>query len=62
MANRPATFTQADVTRAAKGVLAAGLSVARVEIGQDGRIIVRCKDDELTPGGVEEIDKSLGIR
>jgi hypothetical protein len=40
MANRPAQFKQADVTRAVKGAVAAGLSVGRVEIDRDGKIIV----------------------
>lgn len=33
-------FTQAEVTRAAKGAIAAGLSVVRVEIDKDGRVVV----------------------
>lgn len=35
-----ARFTQADVTRAAKGAAAAGLPVSRTEIAPDGRIII----------------------
>ena len=40
MANPRALFKQADVTRAAKGTLAAGLPVERVEISLDGKIVV----------------------
>ncbi len=40
MANRAAVFKQVDVKRATKGVIDAGLKVARVEIDRDGRIVV----------------------
>ena len=40
MAPRAASFRQADITRAVKGALAAGLSVGRVEVGGDGRIVI----------------------
>lgn len=36
----PARFKQSDVKRATAGVVAAGLSVARVEIDLNGRIVV----------------------
>ena len=36
----PARFRQADIKRAAAGVVAAGLSVVRVEIDAAGKIIV----------------------
>ena len=35
-----ARFTQSDVTRAAKGAIAAGLPVSRTEIAADGRIVI----------------------
>jgi hypothetical protein len=34
------TFRQSDVTRALKGVRAAGFGVERVEIAKDGKIVV----------------------
>ncbi len=40
MANPRSTFKQVDVTRAAKGVIAAGLPVGRVEIDRNGKIVV----------------------
>lgn len=44
-----AVFTQADVTRTAKGVLAAGLSPARIEIMPDGRITVTVAAPQSAP-------------
>ncbi len=41
MANRPAKFTQADLTRALKGAISAGLTVAGFSIDPNGRIVVR---------------------
>jgi hypothetical protein len=40
MARGPCTFKQSDVTKAVKAVVAAGIEVARVEVGPDGRIVV----------------------
>jgi hypothetical protein len=36
----PCLFRQRDVTKAVRAVKAAGLAVAKVEIGADGKIIV----------------------
>jgi len=41
MPNRAAAFTQADLTRALKGALAAGLPVAEFSIDPNGRIVVK---------------------
>jgi hypothetical protein len=43
-APRRAGFTQANVSRAAKGAMAAGLNVIRVEIDAFGKIVVVCGD------------------
>lgn len=52
MANRRAIFTQADVTRAVKGALAAGQLVARMEIDRDGKIVVIFGE----PGQAKEVN------
>lgn len=36
----PARFTQADMRRAAAGVLAAGLDIAKIEIDLAGKIVI----------------------
>lgn len=36
----PARFKQSDIKRAAAGVVAAGLSVAKIEIDPQGKIII----------------------
>jgi len=36
----PARFTQADLKRAASGIIAAGLPIARVEIDPNGKIVI----------------------
>jgi hypothetical protein len=40
MSRRAQPFTQFDVTRAAKGAVKAGLTVQRVEIDREGKIIL----------------------
>lgn len=46
-------FTEADVRRAAKGAIAAGLTVVRVEIDREGRVVVHTSgerdDRDLSP-------------
>ena len=40
MAKRPTSFRQADVTRAIKGAVAAGLTPSRAEIDAQGKIVL----------------------
>ena len=47
--SRRLAFRQADVSRALKGALAAGLTVTRVEIGSDGKIVIVSGKDEPEP-------------
>lgn len=50
MANTRATFKQADLTRAYKGVTAAGVEVERVEIDPEGKIIIIPRGSTPTRG------------
>jgi hypothetical protein len=49
MSRRPSTFRQRDLTAAVKGARAAGCTVARVEVGKDGKIIVIVSDGKDQP-------------
>jgi hypothetical protein len=55
MSRAPATFKQADLVRAVKAALAAGLVVERTEITRDGRIVLVHKAD----AAVEPADAAL---
>jgi hypothetical protein len=58
MARRNLTFRQADVIRAIKAVVAAGVEVARVEIDKDGKIvIVAGKPEVAKANGGNEWDR-----
>lgn len=58
MPSHPASIKQSDVTRAIKGVRAAGLEVARVVVSGD-QIIVYTPAEEHN--GSDEISKALGM-
>jgi hypothetical protein len=65
---RERSFTQADVTRAIRGALKAGLPVRRVEIDENGKIVIVCVEDAPEqqfddPAGFEErLRRSLAER
>ena len=40
MSRRPAHFTQRDATRLVRAALAAGLSVLKIEVDRDGKLVV----------------------
>jgi hypothetical protein len=42
-------FRQADISRAVKGVRAAGVSVSQIEIGLDGRIVITSGEPQGSP-------------
>jgi hypothetical protein len=60
MARTPSTFRQADVTRAVKAVVAAGVGIARVEIDKSGKIvIVPGKPQEPAMARQDDLDQEL---
>lgn len=59
MSARPAAVKQIDVTRAVKGAVAAGLSVARIEIDQHIGKIVIVAEGAGQGSGVNEWDEVL---
>jgi hypothetical protein len=57
MSRRPCVFRQRDMTRAVKGVTAAGVTVAKVQVDKDGKIVVvvgaASQNPLSSPGGNE---------
>lgn len=51
------SFKQCDVTRAVKAVAKAGLSVARVEIAPDGKIVIATGPEAALPS--DDLDREL---
>ena len=49
MARIPSSFRQADVTKAVKAVATAGVGIARVEIGRDGKIVIVTQQEAAGP-------------
>jgi hypothetical protein len=62
MSRGPQTFKQRDLVRAVKAVAAAGMSVAKVEVDKDGKIIVVVGKPDKDDSGVRaEVNEWDGI-
>ena len=59
MSRRPQTFRQRDITRAIRAVSTAGVGVASVEIGVDGKIVVVVAAHGQLPSPLTELDREL---
>jgi len=60
MARAPSTFRQADVTRAIRAAAAAGVSIARVEIDNSGKIVIVIgKPREFAGAPQDDLDREL---
>jgi hypothetical protein len=57
MARSPSTFREQDVTRAVKGVIAAGMNIERVEIGNDKIVVVTHQQQGCGPQ--DDLDREL---
>lgn len=57
--NRRSQFSQADVTRAVRGVVAAGQDVQSVEVRPDGGIIVHCAPSASQVVRINPLDRLL---
>jgi hypothetical protein len=61
MSRVPSTFRQADVTKAVKAVVAAGVDIARIEIDKAGKIVIvagkpEAQDSDASREGSNEWD------
>ena len=56
MSRGPQAFRQADVTKAIRGTVSAGLAVQRVEIDRDGKIVVIVSSPNIVAANDNEWD------
>ena len=59
MTRRGPTFTQSQISRAARGAMKAGLSVSRVEIDANGKISVICGDTPPPAASPDDFEARL---
>jgi hypothetical protein len=59
MSRVPSTFRQADVTKAVKAVVAAGVDIARVEIDRMGKIVIVTGKPLEDASPQDELDREL---
>jgi hypothetical protein len=52
-------FKQSDVTKAVKAVMAVGVTVGRIEINTDGKIVVVAAGDQGQNSETVELDREL---
>ena len=57
MPRQPCTFKQTDVTRVLRATKAAGVEVARIEIDQDGKIVLALATEQTSPQ--DDLDREL---
>ena len=53
----PARFRQSDLRRAAAGVKAAGLPIARIEVDTNGKFVVIVGEPEAEASGANPLDR-----
>ena len=53
-------FTEADIRRATKGAVAAGLDIARVEIDGEGKVVIFTGKSDEKDGATNSCDKAFG--
>ena len=59
MSPRPAKFRQVDVTRALRAAKASGLTISRVEIDAEGKIVIVSGVAHMATAAVENADRAL---
>ncbi len=59
MARGPCTFRKCDLTRAVEAARKAGVEIARVEVGKDGKIVIVTANAHGRGGPQDDLDREL---